>query len=139
MSGKGIFVDTNILVYAHDVDAGDKHLRARELVLKLWDEDHPPSISIQVLQELYVTLRKRGVSIKEAQATVGDYLEWDVVENDRTVFTEALDIETKYRISFWDASVIAAARKAGAETLYSEDLNDGQVYGSVIVENPFRR
>ena len=81
MSGKGIFVDTNILVYAHDVDAGDKHLRARELVLKLWDEDHPPSISIQVLQELYVTLRKRGVSIKEAQATVGDYLEWDVVEN----------------------------------------------------------
>jgi predicted nucleic acid-binding protein len=138
MNGKRVFVDTNIIVYAHDADAGEKHLAAKELLLRLWDGNILPSISIQVLQELYVTLRKRGVTTNDAQAIVSDYLEWDVVENNRTIFTDALVLKTKYKISFWDASIIAAAHKADATILFSEDLSDGQKYGSVTVINPFR-
>lgn len=138
MSGKRIFIDTNILVYAHDLDAGEKHHTAKELILRLWDNSTLPVISIQVLQELYVTLRKRGVETKEAQLIVTDYMEWDVIENSRIILTEALSLEKRFKISFWDASIVAASQKADVSILYSEDLNDGQTYGSVTVKNPLR-
>lgn len=134
-----VFVDTNILVYAHDVSTGAKHEKARSLIERLWQE-RSGALSTQVLQELYVSLRRkagRPLAADEARALVADYLRWDVVVNDGDSILEAIALEERYAISFWDALVIRSARACGAELLYSEDLNDGQSYDSVRVVNPF--
>ena len=119
------FVDTNILMYAHDTAAGEKHRRAKALVAELWDT-RAGVVSTQVLQELAVNLRKKAKKPIDARATrdiVTDYLAWHVVVNGGESILEALDLEARYQISFWDALVLHAARAAGAEILYSEDLD----------------
>lgn len=132
------FVDTNILMYAHDTTAGEKHARAKRLLEQLW-ETRAGVVSIQVLQELAVNLRRKAKRPLDAKATrevVSDYLAWQVVVNGGDSILEALELEARYQVSFWDALIIQAAHAAGAETLYSEDLSDGQLYGTVRVENP---
>lgn len=134
------FVDTNILMYAHDTAAGDKHARAKALVEDLW-QNRTGVVSTQVRQELAVNLRRKARKPLDAKATrevVSDYLAWQVVVNGGDSILEALEMEARYRISFWDALIIQAAQTAGADVLYSEDLSDGQRYGSVTVENPFK-
>jgi predicted nucleic acid-binding protein len=134
------FVDTNILMYAHDAGAGEKHHVARALVEGLW-ETRSGVVSTQVLQELAVNLRRKAKKPLDARATrdvVSDYLAWHVVANGGDSILEALDIEARFHMSFWDALVIQAAQAGGADTLYSEDLSDGQRYGTVEVKNPFR-
>lgn len=134
------FVDTNILMYAHDVAAGEKHQRARALVAELW-ENRSGVVSTQVLQELAVNLRRKSgkpLDAKGVRDVVSDYLTWQVVVNGGDSILEALDIEARYQVSFWDALVIQAAQAGGAEILYSEDLSDGQRYGSVLVTNPLK-
>ena len=134
------FVDTNILMYAHDSAAGEKHERAKTLVEELWRE-RKGVVSTQVLQELAVNLRRKAARPLDAKATreiVADYLTWQVVVNGGESILEALDIEARFQISFWDALVVQAAQASGAEILYSEDLSDGQSYGSVRVINPLR-
>lgn len=132
------FVDTNILLYAHDSTAGEKHRKARALVEELW-ETRAGVVSTQVLQEFAVNLRKRAKKPLDARATreiVSDYFAWHVVVNAGDAILEALDLEARYRVSFRDVLVIQAAHSAGAEVLYSEDLSDGQRYGTVRVRNP---
>ena len=134
------FVDTNILMYAHDNAAGEKHERAKTLVEELWRE-RKGVVSTQVLQELAVNLRRKAARPLDAKATreiVADYLTWQVVVNGGESILEALDLEARFQISFWDALVVQAAQASGAEILYSEDLSDGQTYGSVRVINPLR-
>ena len=134
------FVDTNVLMYAHDSAAGEKHQRAKVLVEKLW-ETRAGVVSTQVLQELAVNLRRKAKKPLDAKATrevVSDYLTWQVVVNGGYSILEALDLEAKYQISFWDALILEAAQVSGAEVLYSEDLSDRQAYGAVRVVNPFR-
>ena len=135
------FVDTNILMYAHDKAAGEKHERAKALLEELW-RDRSGVVSTQVLQELAVNLRKKARKPLDAKGTrevVADYLTWQVVVNGGESVLEALDVEARYRISFWDALVLQAAQASGAVILYSEDLSDGQTYGGVRVLNPFKR
>ena len=132
------FVDTNILVYAHDRSAGAKHVKARDLIESLWDSG-AGVLSTQVLQELCVNLRRKAGSplpLDEVRQLVRDYSAWEVVTNTPNSVLEALEIETRYKISFWDASIIQAARDAGVSILYSEDLAAGQRYGSIRVVNP---
>ena len=98
-------------------------------------------VSTQVLQELAVNLRRKAKKSLDAKATrdvVSDYLTWQIVVNGGDSILEALDLEAKYQISFWDALIVQAAHVSGAEVLYSEDLSDGQAYGAVRVINPFR-
>ena len=133
------FLDTNVLMYAHDTGAGTKHERARAIVEELW-RNRSGVVSTQVLQELTVNLRRkagRPLDAKKTREIVSDYLSWQVVINGGESILEALDLEEQYRISFWDALVIHAAHVSGAEILYSEDLSSGQVYDSVRVVNPF--
>ena len=135
------FVDTNILMYAHDKAAGEKHERAKALVEELW-RDRTGVVSTQVLQELAVNLRRKTSNPLDTKATrevVADYLTWQVVVNAGESVLEALDVEARYRVSFWDALVLQAAQASGAAILYSEDLSDGQTYGGVRVLNPFKR
>ena len=132
------FVDTNILMYAHDTAAGEKHERAKAVVEQLW-RDRTGVVSTQVLQELSVNLRKKVRRPLDAKATrdiVADYLTWHVVVNSGESILEAIDLEARYQISFWDALVVHAAQASGADILYSEDLSSGQKYGSVRIVNP---
>jgi len=132
------FVDTNILMYAHDTAAGGKHERAKALVEELWRE-RTGVVSTQVLQELTVNLRRKAARPLDAKATreiVADYLTWQVVVNSGESILEALDLEQRYHISFWDALIVCAAEASGAPVLYSEDLSTGQRYGAVEVVNP---
>jgi predicted nucleic acid-binding protein len=134
------FVDTNVLMYAHDTSTGAKHERAKALVAELW-RDRTGVVSTQILQELAVNLRRKAARPLDAKATrevITDYLTWHVIVNAGESILEALELEERYRLSFWDALVIQAAHACGAEILYSEDLADGQIYGSVRVVNPLR-
>ena len=133
------FVDTNVLVYAYDRGAGNKHLQARRAIGQLWDEG-TGALSTQVLQEFYVNVRRksrRPISIRSARSLVADYMVWDPVVNDGTSILEAMDAERRHKISFWDALIVVAAQKCEADVLLSEDFNHGQKYGSVRVVNPF--
>jgi len=134
------FVDTNILMYAHDASAGAKHQRAKALVEELW-RTRTGVVSTQVLQELSVNLRKkagRPLDAKTTREIITDYLTWQVVVNGGESILEALDLEARFHIAFWDALVVQAAHASGAEVLYSEDLSDAQAYGAVRVINPLR-
>jgi predicted nucleic acid-binding protein len=139
MSAK-VFVDTNILVYAHDLNSDVKNERARALIEKLWSTGGGV-LSTQVLQELCVSLRRkvaRPLSVEETRNLIEDYSDWEIVINTQDSIIEALHIESRHHISFWDALIVQAAEHSGAEILYSEDLSEGQIYGSVRVVNPLR-
>ena len=132
------FVDTNILVYAHDLVSGIKNERARALIEKLWSTGGGV-LSTQVLQELCVNLRRKAVkplTVEETRSLIDDYSDWEIVVNTQNSVIEALTIESRYQVSFWDALIVHAAERSGAAILYSEDLSDGQTYGSVRVVNP---
>ena len=137
MSAK-YFVDTNIFIYAHDTSAGTKHLRARQLIEHLWQTGEGV-LSTQVLQELCINLRRKvktPMSVKDIRTLVEDYLKWDVVIHTPASGLDALDLEVRHKISFWDALVLQAAESSGASILYSEDLAGNQRYGTVQVVNP---
>ena len=132
------FVDTNILVYAHDRSTGEKHVRAKQVIDELWDSG-TGVLSTQVLQELCWNVRRktaRPLPVEEVRLLLRDYSTWEVVTNTPSSILHALDVEARYKISFWDALIVNAAESAGASVLYSEDLARGQWYGSVRVVNP---
>ena len=132
------FVDTNILVYAHDRSAGVKHERARLLLEQLWNSGQGV-LSTQVLQELCINLRRkvsRPLPIDEVRLLIRDYSTWEVVTNTPESILQALEIEARYKISFWDALILQAAESSGASVLYSEDLATGQRYREIRVVNP---
>jgi predicted nucleic acid-binding protein len=135
------FVDANVLVYAEDRDAKTKHGLARDLIVQLWD-NREGVLSVQVLQEFYVNVTrklKKPVPSAKALGIIEEYLTWTVVENTGRLLTEAIALQQRARLSFWDALVVQAAVEAGCDRLYSEDLNTGQKFGSVTVVNPFAR
>jgi predicted nucleic acid-binding protein len=133
-----VFIDTNILVYAHDEDAGERHQKARSLIEHARGENDIPFISIQVLQELISVLIRRGVPPDIIREVIEHYLLWNVVENTCVLMRRALEIQQQFQLSFWDANIVAAAQQSGAKELWTEDLNDGQYYGDVRVMNPFK-
>lgn len=137
MGGEVVFLDTNVLVYAYDRAAGAKHERARALVLGLRERRAVPVVSVQVLQELFVNLVRKGVAADEAGEVVELHLAWQVVPNDVDLFRAGLAARTRWGLSPWDAWIVAAAQRAGASELWTEDLNAGQDYGGVRARNPF--
>ncbi|HUX43050.1 MAG TPA: PIN domain-containing protein [Rectinemataceae bacterium] len=133
-----VFFDTNILFYALDHSAGEKNERSSAWVRKAWRAEIVPLISAQVLQELFVNLARKLPAAGEAKSIVMDYLAWHVVENDRRLFIDALEVKERFQLSFWDASIVAAALKAKATLLMTEDLTHGQAFGPLKVMNPFQ-
>ncbi|HTR65341.1 MAG TPA: PIN domain-containing protein [Terriglobales bacterium] len=132
------FVDTNILIYAHDRSQGAKHHRARQLIEGLWSSGQGV-LSTQVLEELCVNLRRKvspSLAIDEIRLLVEDYLSWEIVVNTQNAILQALDIQARYHTSFWDALILQAAERSGAAVLYSEDLAAERRYGTVAVVNP---
>jgi predicted nucleic acid-binding protein len=133
------FVDTNILVYAFDRSAGQKHTIAAQFVKALW-ENETGCISIQVLQEFFVNVTRKIASPLEHQTArqiVADLGLWRVHSPDVSDLLQAVDFQKQYPLSFWDAMIMHSAARLNCKQLLSEDLNDGQVYGNVRVINPF--
>ncbi len=134
------FIDTNVLIYAHDVDAAAKHDVAKRVLQQLWSE-RAGALSTQVLQEFYVNVTRKiasPLSKKSARAVVNSYVIW-CVDTTSEEISAAFRIEDEARIGFWDALIVAAALKAGADRILSEDLNNGQTISGVRIENPFVR
>jgi predicted nucleic acid-binding protein len=132
------FVDTNILIYAHDRSTGIKHERARQVIEALWTSGQGV-LSTQVLQELCVNLRRkvaRPLAVDEIRRLIHDYQSWEIVVNTPEAVIQALEIEVRYKTSFWDALILQAAEQSGAAILYSEDLAAKQRYATVAVVNP---
>jgi predicted nucleic acid-binding protein len=139
MTGNKNFVDTNVLVYAYDVTAGEKHAVARDILIGLW-RSGGGLVSTQILQELYVTLTRkipRPLRSAEAREIIEDISAWVVIVNDGTSILEAIGLESREKLSFWDALVVVAAARGGAELLLSEDLPNGRIFDGVKVSNPF--
>jgi predicted nucleic acid-binding protein len=133
-----IFVDTNILVYAHDTESRDKHAVARDVLRELWHEG-AGIISPQVLQEFYVTVtRKIAIPLpkQDARLVVDTYAPWCTLVSSTEILL-AFRIEEQASLSFWDSLIVASASSAGATKLLSEDLNAGQTIAGVTIENPF--
>ena len=132
------FVDTNILIYAHDVDAGAKHQVAKNVLRELWSQ-RSGVLSMQVLQEFYVNVTRKiasPLSKDVARLVVNSYSVW-CIETTPAEISTAFRIEDESRIGFWDALIVAAAVKCGALRILSEDLNAKQVVAGVRIENPF--
>lgn len=135
------FVDTNILVYAYDISAGNKHNIAVHLMGQWWSNDGG-CISLQVLQEFFVTVTNKiptPLDPQTARQIVADLSHWRLHVPDASDLLHAIDIQQSYRLSFWDAMVIQSAVRLGCKQLLSEDLSHGQIYGDVQVINPFKR
>jgi len=137
MSDK-IFVDTNVLIYAHDVDAKAKHETAKRVLHGLWSE-RTGVLSLQVLQEFYVNVTRKianPLSKESARLVVSTYTTW-CIETTPAEIASAFRIEDESRIGFWDALILASAVKSGADRILSEDLNAGQTISGVLIQNPF--
>jgi predicted nucleic acid-binding protein len=139
--GAKVFIDTNVLIYAHDVEAGRKHAIAAGILTTLW-ASQDGALSTQVLQEFYVNVTRKipkPLPRATAREVIRTYAAWHLEQVDMSHIIVASEIEERDHLSFWDALIIAAARRAGATTILSEDLNAGQQFGSVRIENPFAR
>ncbi|MBS3920859.1 MAG: PIN domain-containing protein [Deltaproteobacteria bacterium] len=140
MSGDKIFVDTNILVYSHDVDAEQKHQIAQNILLELW-KNRNGALSVQVLQEFYVTMTRKvlhPIPPNSVRNIIRDYFSWHIEINDLNSILIASRIGEDYKISFWDALIVAAALKAKADKILTEDLQAGQIIEGIPIENPFK-
>jgi len=134
-----IFVDTNILIYAHDLEAGAKHEIALTRIEGLWEKE-AGVLSTQVLQEFYVNVTRKILNPlppTKARSIIENYLAWQVEINGPDTILLASEIEERNLLSFWDSLIVAAARNAKADKILTEDLKHGQRLEGILVENPF--
>ncbi len=134
-----VFVDTNVLVYARDGRDEAKHVAARTWLESLWTE-RSGRISTQVVSEYYVTLTRKlrpTVDPEEAWADARRLLSWNPQPLDVAVLAEARELQRRYRLSWWDSLVAAAASIQSCSIILSEDFQDGMIIGSARVLNPF--
>lgn len=139
MSGKA-FIDSNVLVYAHDVDAKEKHQTAKAILRNLWTERNGV-LSTQVLAEFYANVTKkiaRPIAKQSARLVISTYAGW-CVDTSSAEILKAFQIEDECKIGFWDALIVAAAVKSGARRILSEDLNPNQIIAGIRIENPFAK
>lgn len=141
MASDGLtFVDTNVLVYAHDESETRRQPVARALLEALW-ASRTGLLSTQILQEFYVVATRKfepPMSRRAAREIVALYGTWPVVQVDLAHILNASQLEERHKLSFWDALVVEAARVAGASRLVTEDLQDGRRISGVRIEDPFR-
>jgi len=132
------FLDTNILVYAYDLDASHKREVALGIVEEGWYSLGETAISVQVLQELHVNMERKGVAKEHLHSIVRDFSMWPIVENTVPLLQAGMAEKARWQLSLWDAMILAAARASGARELISEDFNTGQDYDGIVVINPFK-
>lgn len=133
------FVDANVLVYAFDSSAAGKQETAKQLLERLWDGG-TGCVSVQVLQEFFVTITKKvpkPLPVDDAKARIREFAAWTVFAPKADDIVAAIDLHTQAKIGFWDAMVVLAAVESDCDVLWTEDLNDGQILRGVRIRNPF--
>jgi predicted nucleic acid-binding protein len=139
MNGELTFVDTNVLVYTYDRDAGIEHEVAREVITALWQQ-RVGVLSTQVLQEFYWTgTRKPAQPIgrQSARDVIATYRAWPVFRPTVDDVLAATEVEELHQLAFWDALILVSAERSGASTLLSADLRSGARVRGVVIANPF--
>jgi predicted nucleic acid-binding protein len=134
------FVDTNVLAYAHDTSDQARQPVAAGLLERLW-RSREGVLSTQVLTEFYVVVTRKfdpPLTRREARTLVDVYAAWPVVQVDAQLIVAASGLEEQHSFSFWDALIIEAARRSGADRLVSEDLQHGRRIAGLVIDNPFR-
>ena len=133
-----VFFDSNVLVYiAINQDAAKKKVAIQLVASAI--ENQSGCISLQVLREVANCLfKKSNDSIKHIRETLSGFDALDCLDESRDLLDRAIEIKDEYGIQFYDALIVAAAEAAGCETLYSEDMGDGQIYGGIHIVNPFK-
>ncbi|RZB37600.1 MAG: hypothetical protein SRB2_01144 [Desulfobacteraceae bacterium Eth-SRB2] len=122
-----VFLDTNILIYAHDMDAGLTHDMALSIIEKIWEEEIG-IIRTQVIQEFYVNVTRKisnPITPVQARGIILNYFFWQVEAIEPQTILSASEIEEKYIVSFWDSLIIATASQSEAGKILTEDLNHG--------------
>ena len=135
-----IFVDANVFVYARDVDDALRQPLARSWLEWLWQQELGRT-STQVLSEYYVTVTRKlkpGIPEDQAWDDVEALMHWHPQPVDRQTMERARTIQARFRLAWWDALVVAAAREQGCAVLLTEDLQDGALIDGVRIRNPFR-
>lgn len=134
-----VFVDTNVLVYARDLSAGEKHRQARTWLTHLW-QTRRGRLSYQVLHEYYSVVTRKlrpGLSQGDARSDVRDLFAWQPAWPNGDVLEMAWGIEDRYGLAFWDALIVAAAQASGCRYLLTEDLQHRQELDGLTVISPF--
>ena len=137
-SSEVVFVDTNVLVYAHDATEAVRQPVAQSLISELWCT-RSGALSTQVLQEFYVVATRKfdpPMPRRQARDLVDAYGHWQLVEIDRA-HRRRLSTRRTPHLSFWDALIVEAARRAGATRLVTEDLQSGRRLAGMLIDNPF--
>ncbi|MDR2896760.1 MAG: PIN domain-containing protein [Propionibacteriaceae bacterium] len=133
------FLDTNVLLYAYDASAGDKHNRAAELVLEL-ARSHQAAISVQVMQEFYanaVSKIAKRLTPDAAVERLRAFSHWAIHSPMADDAINAALLATRHQLSYWDSMIVNSAAQLGCTVLWSEDLNSGQVIEGLMIRNPF--
>lgn len=133
------FVDTNVLVYAHDTSDAARQPIAAQLLDELW-RTRDGLLSTQVLTEFYAVVTRKfdpALPRREARALVDAYAAWPLVQVDAPLIVAASALEEQHSLSFWDALIVEAARRGGANRLVSEDLQHGRRIAGMVITNPF--
>lgn len=140
MSRELVFVDTNILLYAHGPNDQDPRAQqARRSLTQLW-RSRSGILSTQVLQEFYAVATKKLKPVlpkNQARGIVAAYADWCVIRTDPELIVSAAKLEEEHTLAFWDALIIEAALRAGAARLLSEDLQHNRRFDTLFIENPF--
>ena len=132
------FVDTNVLLYAHDRSAGNKHDRSVELLAHLF-EAASGVLSIQVLSEFYsAATKKLAMKSEQAEAVISYLGDWTIHRPGHDDLLRAAQLHRRHKVAWWNAMILNSAIESGCSILWSEDLKHGQRYGTVTVRNPFR-
>ncbi len=133
------FLDTNILVYAHDAASPEKKAKSQQLIFQCL-RDGLGVISPQVLSEFFVTVTRkvaRPLTAAHAKKEILLLSSMATVDIDATLVIRAVDMREQWQLNYWDALILVSAERADCGTVYSEDLSDGQRYGNVTVRNPY--
>ncbi len=135
------FVDTNVFLYAYDPSAGERSTTARALVSRL-GRARTGALSVQVLQEFYVNAVVKiaqPLTPAEGRERVRNLSRWRTHVPTADDVIAAASISEERQLSFWDAMIVRSAAEVGCSTLWTEDLNDGQLIEGVRIANPFDR
>ena len=131
------FVDTNVFVYANDAGAGARHARSVELLADIWAH-RAGALSTQVLAEFYViAIRKLRMTSEEAEETIQNAAAWTIHRPGHADILSAIRLQRRHQLSWWDAMVVNSAIATDARILWTEDLQHGQRFGDLVVQNPF--
>jgi len=131
------FIDTNVLVYAHSGEVDPRRDRAIDLISSL-AEQREGALSTQVLIEFYAAMTGKLRNTSEtARAAIANLSPWTLHRPSHADILNAIQLQRRYKLSWWDAMIVNSALETGAKVLWTEDLNDGQEFGSLVVRNPF--